>query len=98
MMDVIFHKSVILITFLLQALGLDITDSQIAELEAHVNNIDFDLAALEEKKVRHDVMAHVKAYGVVCPSAAGIIHLGATSCYVTDNTVSVFISFFVQYC
>ena len=67
------------------ALGLPITDSQIAELEANVSNIDFDAANEREKKVRHDVMAHVYAYGLAAPSAAGIIHLGATSCYVTDN-------------
>ena len=56
-----------------------------AELEAHIHDIDFDLAAAREKEVRHDVMAHVYAYGKAAPSAAGIIHLGATSCYVTDN-------------
>ncbi len=66
-------------------LGLPITAEQVAELEAHVTDIDFDLAAKREKEVRHDVMAHVYAYGVAAPSAAGIIHLGATSCYVTDN-------------
>jgi adenylosuccinate lyase len=71
----------------MQTLGLNISDEQIAELEAHINDIDFDRAAVEEKKCRHDVMAHVKTFGVVCPSAAGIIHLGATSAYVTDNTV-----------
>jgi adenylosuccinate lyase len=67
-------------------LGLDISPSQIDELKAHVDDIDFDLAAKYEKKFRHDVMAHVHAYGDVCPSARPIIHLGATSCYVTDNT------------
>ena len=66
-------------------LGLPITAEQVAELEAHVADIDFDCAARREKEVRHDVMAHVYAYGVAAPSAAGIIHLGATSCYVTDN-------------
>ena len=66
-------------------LGLPITAEQVAELEAHVNDIDFDCAAQREKEVRHDVMAHVYAYGKAAPSAAGIIHLGATSCYVTDN-------------
>ena len=68
-----------------QELGLPITKEQVAELEAHVTDIDFDLAAAWEKEVRHDVMAHVYAYGKAAPSAAGIIHLGATSCYVTDN-------------
>ena len=66
-------------------LGLPVSSSQVAELEAHVADIDFQVAAQREKEVRHDVMAHVYAYGKVAPSAAGIIHLGATSCYVTDN-------------
>ena len=66
-------------------LGLPVTARQVAELEAHIEDIDFDCAAAREKEVRHDVMAHVYAYGKVAPSAAGIIHLGATSCYVTDN-------------
>ena len=66
-------------------LGLPITAEQVAELEAHIDDIDFDCAAQREKEVRHDVMAHVYAYGKAAPSAAGIIHLGATSCYVTDN-------------
>ena len=66
-------------------LGLTVTARQVAALEAHVDDIDFDLAARREKEVRHDVMAHVYAYGVAAPEAAGIIHLGATSCYVTDN-------------
>jgi adenylosuccinate lyase len=67
-------------------LGLPITDEQIAELRAHINDIDYELAEKYEREVRHDVMAHVKAYGDVCPHAKGIIHLGATSCYVVDNT------------
>ena len=67
------------------ALGLPITQSQIDELQEHLNDIDFACAAAREKEVRHDVMAHVYAYGKVAPSAAGILHLGATSCYVTDN-------------
>lgn len=67
-------------------LGLPITDEQIAELKAHVNDINYDVAAAREKEVRHDVMAHVYAYGQQCPAARGIIHLGATSCYVGDNT------------
>ncbi|MBQ9341949.1 MAG: adenylosuccinate lyase [Lachnospiraceae bacterium] len=66
-------------------LGLPITDEQIKELEAHITDIDYDVVKEREKEVRHDVMAHVYAYGKVAPSAAGIIHLGATSCYVTDN-------------
>ena len=66
-------------------LGLPITQEQVSELEAHITDIDFECAAQREKEVRHDVMAHVYAYGKVAPSAAGIIHLGATSCYVTDN-------------
>ena len=67
-------------------LGLNITDEQIGELKAHVNDVDYDAAAAYEKKLRHDVMAHVHAYGDQCPNAKGIIHLGATSCYVGDNT------------
>lgn len=66
-------------------LGLDISAEQIAELKAHIDDIDFDAAAKHERELRHDVMAHVHAYGDVCPSAKGIIHLGATSCFVTDN-------------
>ena len=66
-------------------LGLPITQEQVSELEAHITDIDFECAAQREKEVRHDVMAHVYAYGKAAPSAAGIIHLGATSCYVTDN-------------
>lgn len=67
-------------------LGLEITDEQIAELKANVENIDYDKAAEYEKKFRHDVMAHVHTYGDVAPSAKGIIHLGATSAFVGDNT------------
>ena len=68
-------------------LGLtQITDEMIAEMEAHVDDINYDVAAEEEKRLRHDVMAHVHAYGAQCPKAKGIIHLGATSCYVGDNT------------
>ena len=66
-------------------LGLAVTEQQVAELEAHITDIDFEAAAKREKEVRHDVMAHVYAYGLAAPGAAGIIHLGATSCYVTDN-------------
>ena len=67
-------------------LGLDITDEQIAELETHKDDINYEVAEAREKEVRHDVMSHVYAYGVQCPKAKGIIHLGATSCYVGDNT------------
>ena len=66
-------------------LGLPITDYQINEMETHINEIDYDCVKKREKEVRHDVMAHVYAFGEVAKSAAGIIHLGATSCYVTDN-------------
>lgn len=69
-----------------QKQGLPITDAQIAELEAHKDDINYDVAAAREKECRHDVMSHVYAYGVQCPEAKGIIHLGATSCYVGDNT------------
>ena len=67
-------------------LGLNITDEQIAELKAHADDINYEVAKEREKVVRHDVMSHVYAYGVQCPNAKGIIHLGATSCYVGDNT------------
>jgi adenylosuccinate lyase len=67
-------------------LGLPVTQAQIAELRAHVDDINFAAAQQYERKLRHDVMAHVHAYGDVCPMARPIIHLGATSCYVTDNT------------
>ena len=69
-----------------QKQGLAITDEQIAELEAHKDDINYEEAAAREKLVRHDVMSHVYAYGLQCPKAKGIIHLGATSCYVGDNT------------
>ena len=67
-------------------LGLNITDEQIEELKAHAEDINYDVAKERERLVRHDVMSHVYAYGVQCPKAKGIIHLGATSCYVGDNT------------
>lgn len=67
-------------------LGLPITAEQVAELREHVDDIDFAVAESHERRLRHDVMAHVHAYGDVCPNARGIIHLGATSCFVTDNT------------
>ena len=66
-------------------LGLPISEEQVQELEAHITDIDYNLATQREREVRHDVMAHVYAYGKAAPSASGIIHLGATSCYVTDN-------------
>ncbi len=69
-----------------QELGLDITDEQIAELKAHKDDINYDVANAREREVRHDVMAHVYAFGQQCPKAKGVIHLGATSCYVGDNT------------
>ena len=69
-----------------KALGLDITDEQIAELEAHRDDINYEVAEERERVVRHDVMSHVYAYGKQCPKAEPIIHLGATSCYVGDNT------------
>ena len=68
-------------------MGLNITDAQIEELESNLTKIDYTLAEAEEKKRRHDVMAHVHTYAAACPLAAPIIHLGATSCYVGDNTV-----------
>ena len=67
-------------------LGLPITQEQLDEMAAHLEDINFDVAAEREKVCRHDVMSHVYAYGVQCPSAKGIIHWGATSCYVGDNT------------
>ena len=69
-----------------QKLGLDITDEQIAEMRAHLDDIDFELAAQKEKELRHDVMSHIHTFGTVAPKAMPIIHLGATSCFVTDNT------------
>ena len=69
-----------------QELGLDISDEQLTELREHATDLDLDLAARYEKELRHDVMAHVHAWGDVCPKARPIIHLGATSCYVGDNT------------
>ncbi|MCI9068559.1 MAG: adenylosuccinate lyase, partial [Lachnospiraceae bacterium] len=67
-------------------LGLPVTREQIEELKAHQDDINYEVARQREKEVRHDVMSHVYAYGVQCPKAKGIIHLGATSCYVGDNT------------
>ena len=68
-----------------QELGLDISDDQLTQMRENINNIDYDLAGEQERKVRHDVMAHVHTFGVAAPLAAPIIHLGATSCYVGDN-------------
>lgn len=67
-------------------LGLPVTQAQIDEMEAHVDEIDYPLAAEKERQLRHDVMAHIHAFGAICPTAMPIIHLGATSCYVGDNT------------
>ena len=69
-----------------QALGLDITDAQLAEMRQHLEDINYDVAAAKEKEIRHDVMAHVHAFGVQCPTAMPILHLGATSCFIADNT------------
>lgn len=69
-----------------KALGLDISDEQIREMAAHLDDIDFEVAAAKEKELRHDVMSHIHTFGLKCPAAMPIIHLGATSCYVTDNT------------
>lgn len=68
---------------------MNITDAQIAEMKANVDSIDFAAAVEEEKLTRHDVMAHVHVFAKACPLAAPIIHLGATSCYVGDNTVTM---------
>lgn len=67
-------------------LGIDITDEQIKEMKEHINDIDYDVVKKRERECRHDVMAHVYEFGTKCPSAKGIIHLGATSCFVTDNS------------
>jgi adenylosuccinate lyase len=69
-----------------QQLGLDITDEQLYEMQSHINDIDYDVVEAFERECRHDVMAHLKEYCTKCPTAAPIIHLGATSCYITDNT------------
>lgn len=74
-----------------QEMGLPITDAQLAQMRGKVSDIDFARVAEIEKQTRHDVMAHIRAYGEVCPEAAGIIHLGATSCYVTDNADMILI-------
>lgn len=71
-----------------QELGIQITDQQLEEMGKNIDNIDFKLAAKEEEKCRHDVMAHVRTYAACCPLAGPIIHLGATSCDIKDNTVT----------
>lgn len=81
-----WRKLWIVLAKLERELGLNITDAQIRELEEKCNDINYDVAEEQEKKCRHDVMAHIHAYGQQCPTAKGIIHLGATSCFVTDNT------------
>jgi adenylosuccinate lyase len=75
-----------------QELGIDITDEQIKEMEENIQNIDYDVVAKREAECRHDVMAHVYEFGTKCPNAKPIIHLGATSCYVTDNTDVILMS------
>lgn len=66
--------------------GLPVTEEQLDEMRNHLDDIDFDVAERKEREVRHDVMSHIYAFGHACPKAMPIIHLGATSCYVTDNT------------
>lgn len=73
-------------------LGIDITDEQINEMKEHINDIDYDIVSQREKECRHDVMAHVYEFGTKCPNAKGIIHLGATSCFVTDNADVILMS------
>ena len=67
-------------------LGLPITDQQLEQMRAHLDDIDFEAAAKKEAELRHDVMSHIQVFGALCPDARPIIHLGATSCFVTDNT------------
>ena len=81
-----WHKLWIALARAEMELGLPVTQDQIDEMEAHIYDIDYELAAKKEKELRHDVMAHIHAYGAQCPKAMPIIHLGATSCYVGDNT------------
>ena len=81
-----WHKLWIALAKAEQKMGLDITDEQIAEMEAFKDIVDYETAEAREKEVRHDVMSHVYAFGKQCPKAEPIIHLGATSCYVGDNT------------
>ncbi len=77
-------------------LGINITDEQITEMKENINNIDYDVVQQREKECRHDVMAHVYEFGTKCPKAKPIIHLGATSCYVTDNTDVILIREAIQ--
>lgn len=79
----------VILLYFFKELGLSITEEQLEEMKSNLTNIDFELADAEEKKRKHDLMAHVHTFGVCCPTAAPIIHLGATSCYVKDNTVSI---------
>lgn len=72
-------------------MGLDVTQEQVDELESHINDVDIKAAEEEEKKTKHDVMAHLHIFAAQCPKASPIIHLGATSCYVGDNTVCVYL-------
>ena len=81
-----FHKLWIALAKAEKAMGVAISEEQIAEMEAHLQDIDYEKAAEYEKALRHDVMAQIHAWGDVCPKARPIIHLGATSCYVGDNT------------
>ena len=81
-----FHRLWLALARAEKELGVAITDEQIAEMEANIGKIDYDAAADYERKLRHDVMAHIHAWGDICPKARPIIHLGATSCYVGDNT------------
>ena len=87
-----FHSSIFLFLISSQQLGLDISDDQLGEMERNLTNIDFELAEAEERRRRHDVMAHVHTFARCCPKASPIIHLGATSAFVGDNAVSHFLS------
>ena len=87
-----WRKLLIALAETVKELGLDITEEQIEELKAHADDINYDVAKEREKVVRHDVMSHVYADGKQCPNAKGIIHLGATSCYVGDNTDIILMS------
>ena len=90
--ELIGNTPLVEVTNIEKELGLDITQEQIDELKAHQDDINYEVAQAREKEVRHDVMSHVYAYGVQCPKAKGIIHLGATSCYVGDNTDIIIMS------
>ncbi len=86
-----FRKLWIILAESEKELGLNITDKQIEELKAHQDDIDYEVIKEKEKEIRHDVMANIYAYSLLCPNAKGIIHLGATSCYVDDNTDALII-------